>query len=60
MSRPPNERASNNPWPEWPTIFRTDYGHDEYQKKAGSDPRIFAISTKALIFIFKYKLQFII
>ncbi|KRZ19459.1 Glutamate synthase [NADH], amyloplastic, partial [Trichinella zimbabwensis] len=46
MSRPPNSRALNNPWPEWPLIFRVEYGHEEYKVKYNSDPRIFCISTK--------------
>ena len=29
MSRPPEDRSDNNPWPEWPVIFRVDYGHEE-------------------------------
>ena len=27
--RPPDGRADNNPWPAWPRILRTDYGHEE-------------------------------
>jgi NAD(P)H-dependent glutamate synthase small subunit len=25
--RPPEQRAASNPWPAWPRIYRTDYGH---------------------------------
>lgn len=51
----PNERASNNPWPQWPKIFRTDYGHAEAaalfdyaqnpNKTLQDDPREYAIQT---------------
>ena len=27
--QPPEQRAASNPWPLWPRIFRTDYGHEE-------------------------------
>jgi glutamate synthase (NADPH/NADH) small chain len=42
---PPQERASNNPWPQWPRVFRVDYGHAEAAARFGRDPREFAIST---------------
>ena len=29
MPRPPDERASNNPWPTWPNIFRVSSAHEE-------------------------------
>ncbi|AFZ35797.1 glutamate synthase, NADH/NADPH, small subunit [Stanieria cyanosphaera PCC 7437] len=39
MPQPPQERASNNPWPEWPKIYRLDYGQEEAAAQFGSDPR---------------------
>ncbi len=42
---PPERRAANNPWPQWPRVFRVDYGHAEAAAKFGRDPREFAIST---------------
>jgi glutamate synthase (NADPH/NADH) small chain len=42
---PPGERAANNPWPQWPRVFRVDYGHAEAAAKFGRDPREFAIQT---------------
>jgi len=42
---PPDERASNNSWPQWPRIFRVDYGHAEAAAAFGRDPREFEIST---------------
>ena len=47
--RPPNERADKNPWPQWPLIFRTDYGHAEAAAKFGSDPRQFAVETTEFV-----------
>ncbi len=45
VPRPPDARAANNPWPQWPKIFRVDYGHEEVAQKFGRDPRDFAIET---------------
>lgn len=45
VTRPPNERADDNPWPQWPLVFRTDYGHAEAKAKFGEDPRLFAVET---------------
>ncbi|VDM96299.1 unnamed protein product [Thelazia callipaeda] len=49
MSRPPDERYPDNPWPQWPIIFRTDYGHEERKHITGDDPRLFALSTKKFL-----------
>lgn len=38
-----------NPWPQWPLIFRVDYGHEEAKSRFGVDPRVYAISTKEFI-----------
>ena len=45
VPRPPEERAPNNPWPQWPHIFRTDYGHEESRTRFGHDPRQYFIET---------------
>jgi glutamate synthase (NADPH/NADH) small chain len=29
LPKPPSERASDNPWPNWPNIFRTSSAHEE-------------------------------
>ena len=39
MPKPPNMRAKNNPWPEYPKIYRLDYGQEEAAAKFGDDPR---------------------
>lgn len=45
----PVERASQNPWPEYPRVYRVDYGHEETAARFGRDPREFAISTTEFI-----------
>ena len=49
VPQPPGERAADNPWPQWPRIFRTDYGHAEVAEKYGADPRQFAMETLEFI-----------
>ena len=49
MSQPPEQRLDSNPWPEWPVIFRVDYGHEESNKVFGKDPRRYQLLTKAFI-----------
>ena len=49
MSQPPERRSDSNPWPEWPVIFRVDYGHEESNKVFGKDPRRYQLLTKAFI-----------
>ena len=49
LDRPPDERRPDNPWPEWPVIFRTDYGHEECQAVFGHDPRHFSVATKRFV-----------
>ncbi|MCB0055795.1 MAG: glutamate synthase subunit beta, partial [Caldilineaceae bacterium] len=49
VPRPPDERAPDNPWPQWPRIFRTDYGQEEATARFGEDPRTFQISTTKFV-----------
>jgi glutamate synthase (NADPH/NADH) small chain len=49
LDRPPEDRAENNPWPQWPRIFRVDYGHSEATARDGRDPREFAVVSKGFI-----------
>jgi glutamate synthase (NADPH/NADH) small chain len=49
LDRPPDERQPDNPWPEWPKIFRVDYGQEEYQALYGHDPRNFLVMTKRFV-----------
>lgn len=39
MPEAPKARLSNNPWPQWPKIKKTDYGQEESFKVFGKDPR---------------------
>ena len=41
LPQPPMERAADNPWPEWPKVYRLDYGQEEAAAKFGADPRIY-------------------
>ncbi|XP_020573935.1 glutamate synthase 1 [NADH], chloroplastic isoform X2 [Phalaenopsis equestris] len=49
LSEPPRTRSPNNPWPQWPRIFRVDYGHQEAAAKFGKDPRSYEVLTKRFI-----------
>ncbi len=49
VPQPPQERGENNPWPQWPRVFRTDYGHEEAAAKFGDDPRQYCIETVEFI-----------
>lgn len=40
---------TGNPWPQWPRVFRVDYGHAEAAFKFGSDPRKYNVMTKRFI-----------
>lgn len=46
LPQAPEERAEDNPWPTWPLIFRTDYGHEEASEVQGTDPRNYTLLTK--------------
>jgi glutamate synthase (NADPH) small chain len=41
MGKPPLKRAANNPWPEWPKVYKMDYGQEEAAAKFGDDPRVY-------------------
>ncbi len=49
LPKPPAERAPDNPWPQWPLIFRVDYGHQEVTAKFGKDPREYCVLSKRFI-----------
>ena len=46
MAMPPMERAADNPWPEWPKVYKMDYGQEEAAAKFGSDPRVYLTTVK--------------
>src|SRR2546423_3148511 len=35
---PPEVRQPDNPWPQWPKLYRLDYGQDEAKAMRGQDP----------------------
>ena len=49
MPKAPDERAENNPWPEWPKVCKTDYGQEEAIAVFGHDPRIYESTVKEFI-----------
>jgi len=49
LARPPDERAADNPWPQWPKTFKVDYGQDEAKALFGKDPRQFQVLTKRFV-----------
>jgi glutamate synthase (NADPH/NADH) small chain len=49
LPQPPEERAPDNPWPQWPVILRVDYGHQESKAKFGKDPREYCVLSKRFL-----------
>jgi len=49
MSKPPLERATDNPWPEWPRLYKMDYGQEEAAAKFGQDPRSYLTTVKKFV-----------
>ncbi len=49
LPRPPAERAPDNPWPQWPKVYRLDYGQEEAAARFGADPRHFGVQTKRFL-----------
>jgi glutamate synthase (NADPH/NADH) small chain len=43
MPRPPEERAADNPWPQWSLIFRTSSAHEE------GGERVYQVNTERFI-----------
>lgn len=49
LPQPPPERARDNPWPQWPRVYRVDYGHTEVKTHMGKDPREYCIMSKEFV-----------
>jgi glutamate synthase (NADPH) small chain len=49
LPRPPIDRAGDNPWPEWPKVYRLDYGQEEAAAKFGADPRVYLTTARKFI-----------
>jgi glutamate synthase (NADPH/NADH) small chain len=43
LPRPPDTRAPDNPWPQWPNIFRVSSAHEE------GGERVYAVSTQGFV-----------
>jgi glutamate synthase (NADPH) small chain len=43
LPRPPDVRQDDNPWPQWPNIFRTSSAHEE------GGERVYAVSTERFV-----------
>ncbi len=49
LPKPPAERAADNPWPEWPKVYKMDYGQEEAAARFGDDPRIYLTTVKKFV-----------
>lgn len=49
MPKAPDDRAENNPWPEWPKVCKTDYGQQEAIAMFGHDPRVYQTTVKEFL-----------
>jgi glutamate synthase (NADPH) small chain len=49
LPKPPQDRAADNPWPEWPKVYKLDYGQEEAAAKYGADPRVYLTTVKKFI-----------
>ncbi|MFN8490487.1 MAG: glutamate synthase subunit beta [Caldilineaceae bacterium] len=45
VPKPPLTRDADNPWPQWPRVYKLDYGQVEAQNLWGDDPRRYAVQT---------------
>jgi glutamate synthase (NADPH) small chain len=49
LPRPPDVRQSDNPWPEWPKVYKLDYGQEEAKARFGADPRIYLTTGEKFV-----------
>ena len=49
LPKPPMDRAEDNPWPEWPRVYKLDYGQEEAAAKFGADPRAYLTTVKKFV-----------
>ncbi|KAI2641941.1 glutamate synthase [Xylaria nigripes] len=49
LPQPQPQRARGNPWPQWPRIYRVDYGHTEVAQHMGKDPREFCVMSQEFV-----------
>ncbi|EFN72550.1 Glutamate synthase [NADH], amyloplastic [Camponotus floridanus] len=49
LPEPPGQRGKDNPWPQFPRVFKVDYGHEEVSVKFGRDPRRYSTLSKEFL-----------
>ncbi len=50
LPQPPEARAGDNPWPQFPRLFKVDYGHEEVAVKwKEGDPRRYNTMSKEFL-----------
>jgi glutamate synthase (NADPH/NADH) small chain len=49
LPRPPDTRQPDNPWPEWPKVYKLDYGQEEAKARFGADPRIYLTTGEKFV-----------
>jgi glutamate synthase (NADPH/NADH) small chain len=49
LPRPPDQRAADNPWPQWPKVYKLDYGQEEARALQGADPRQYQVLTTRFV-----------
>jgi glutamate synthase (NADPH/NADH) small chain len=49
LPKPPDERALDNPWPQWPKVYKLDYGQEEAAALFGADPREYLVNTRKFV-----------
>jgi glutamate synthase (NADPH) small chain len=45
LPKPALSRQKDNPWPEWPKVYKMDYGQEEAAAKFGADPRVYVTTA---------------
>lgn len=49
LPKPSRKRTEDNPWPEWPRIFKLDYGQQEAKAIFAEDPRQYRVMTEGFV-----------
>ena len=49
LPKPPDSRQPDNPWPQWPKVYKMDYGQEEAAAHFGADPRQYLTTVKRFI-----------
>ena len=57
LPEPPSGRTAEFPWPTYPRVLKSDYGHQEAEHQFGADPRQWSITTKEFLGDGKRKLN---